>query len=377
MTRERKIELVANSMVWLVIILGPVLYNVILTYTRPEEHFSWAENLHAILSISPILILFIIHDIFLAPIMIRKHNTALYLTLTIAALAILAIVVFVVKPAMLGPYPDGPGMGGPGGPGPGPAGPPPDNITKYKPVSPDYFKFLFVIAAIIVNLAVKSYFKNMEDNRKVETLEKENLRQQLGLLRYQINPHFFMNTLNNIHALVDINPHQAQESIVELSKMMRYILYEGDKVYIPLAKEVEFIEQYVSLMKIRCKDTLDIDLQLPDESQRADVPPMVFVSFVENAFKHGVSYIKESFIKIYMGVEGDKLKFSCKNSLNSSSKDEGDSTGIGLTNIKSRLDLFYGDNYTMDINETESTYEVSVAIPRVMSEEFKEISLKK
>ena len=202
-------------------------------------------------------------------------------------------------------------------------------------------------------------------------LEKQNLEQQLEYLRYQINPHFFMNTLNNIHALVDIDPEKAKNSIILLSKMMRYILYEGDKNTIPLQREVAFIENYIALMRMRYTDKVSINVDMPkgivgakdQGSERAneewEIPPLLLITFVENAFKHGVSYRQESFIDLYIGIEDGQLIFRCRNSKAQEPNQE--KGGVGLTNVKKRLDLIYGTNYTLNIKD-DDTYSVDLRI---------------
>ncbi|MBQ5527831.1 MAG: histidine kinase, partial [Bacteroidales bacterium] len=187
------------------------------------------------------------------------------------------------------------------------------------------------------------------------------LEHQIAYLRYQISPHFFMNTLNNIHALVDIDPEQAKLSLVELSRLMRYVLYEGNKPTIPLTKEVEFLRHYVSLMKIRYSESIAVELSLPDGDTGAEVPPLMFATFVENAFKHGVSYAKESFINVRMSVENGKIIFKCINSRNNDNPDG--IKGIGLANVRQRLELIYGEKYTLHVDETPDIYEVLVIIP--------------
>jgi LytS/YehU family sensor histidine kinase len=195
----------------------------------------------------------------------------------------------------------------------------------------------------------------------MEELEKENLNQQLQYLRYQINPHFFMNTLNNIHALVDIDPNEAKECIVELSKLMRYILYEGSKPTIPLDKETEFLKQYVALMRIRYQDNVRINVSLPENIPGVEIPPLLFISFVENAFKHGISYDEDSYIDVHMEVKGDRLYFDCKNSRHESHQDG--HKGIGMENVRKRLNLLYGSNYVLDVKTDEKKYEIFVEIP--------------
>ena len=198
--------------------------------------------------------------------------------------------------------------------------------------------------------------------RRMKELQAENLSQRLESLRYQINPHFFMNTLNNIHALVDIDPEKAKESIEEFSKMMRILLYEGDSPTIPLAKELDFIEHFISLMRLRYpEDSVHIETIFPEDRSGVSVPPLVMASFVENAFKHGVSYSDDSFIRIKVEKQENKVVFLCSNSIHPVEGDE--RHGLGLENIRKRMALLYGNSYTLSIDENSGRYDVLMAIP--------------
>ena len=157
----------------------------------------------------------------------------------------------------------------------------------------DILAIVVLILMFAANLGIKSYFRSRDDRKRLAELEHENLEQQLEYLRYQINPHFFMNTLNNIHALVDIDPEKAKDTILELSKMMRFVLYEGNKQSVPLVRELDFIRHYITLMQLRYTDKVRIILDLPTETPDHTLPPLILISFVENAFKHGVSYQQE------------------------------------------------------------------------------------
>jgi LytS/YehU family sensor histidine kinase len=160
---------------------------------------------------------------------------------------------------------------------------------------------------------------------------------------------------------VDIDPEQAKSSILELSRMMRYILYEGDKPTIPLTKETEFLRHYIYLMRLRYSDSVKIDVDFPEECGNVEIPPMMFVSFVENAFKHGISYEKESFIRVSMAIEEYKLIFKCVNSRNGTNSDK--SSGIGLANVRKRMELLYGKDYTLHIDENNEIYDILAVIP--------------
>jgi len=222
-----------------------------------------------------------------------------------------------------------------------------------------------------MNLGIKLYFRTRNDHKKLQALEKENLEQQLEYLRYQINPHFFMNTLNNIHALVDIDPEKAKDTILELSKMMRFVLYEGDKKGVPLSREFDFIRHYIELMKLRYTDKVKISVELPKELGDSQIPPLILITFIENAFKHGISYQHESFVDIRVAVSqkpearSQKLTFTCRNSKANGQQPKANSQqgGVGLTNVKKRLDLLYDSSYTLNIQDGENVYNVELTIP--------------
>jgi LytS/YehU family sensor histidine kinase len=214
-----------------------------------------------------------------------------------------------------------------------------------------------------MNIAIKGYYKTRRDQLRLKALEQENLTQQLEYLKYQINPHFFMNTLNNIHALVDIDAERAKETILELSKMMRFILYEGDKNGVPLSKEFDFIRHYVTLMRLRYTDKVSIRVDLPTEVPDKTVPPLMLISFIENAFKHGISYQHPSFIDIKTEVSDGRLYFRCHNSKADTPNQE--KGGVGLNNVKQRLKLLYDNNFTLNIQDLPDTYLVELTIPLI------------
>ena len=230
---------------------------------------------------------------------------------------------------------------------------------------PGYLFGRFSLALLVVgfNVAIKLLFKSMRDEEALKELEHQHLQSELQYLKYQINPHFFMNTLNNIHALVDIDPERAKTTIVELSKMMRYILYEGSNRLIPLPREVQFLNNYVQLMRLRYTDKVSIRLSAPNNLPDKMIPPLLLIMFVENAFKHGISYLTESFVYITIDVKNNRLKFVCRNSKQQLMVKEEKEGGMGLVNVRCRLDLLFHDKYTLNIEDRESEYEVSLDLP--------------
>lgn len=201
-----------------------------------------------------------------------------------------------------------------------------------------------------------------EDRRK--DMEKEQLRNELAFLRHQVSPHFFMNTLNNIHSLIDINSDDAKDAVIRLSTMMRYLLYETSQGHTSLKKEIGFIESYISLMQLRFSENVRVTLEIPKRIPDIVIPPMLFISLLENAFKHGVSYQNESFVLFSLQVGGNKLNCTIKNSKHIQNNAAGSKySGIGLSNIKKSLELLYGKNYELEIKDTGPEYHVYLSVP--------------
>ncbi len=189
---------------------------------------------------------------------------------------------------------------------------------------------------------------------------------ELSFLKHHISPHFFMNTLNNIHALVDIDREEAKNAIIKLSHMMRYLLYESDIQKVSLRKEIDFINSYIELMRLRYDEyNLKVETEYPDNADTVTVPSSLFLSFIENAFKYGVHPRIRSVIKISLSVsaQNDRLTFRVVNSLWDVTPNLTESTGIGLENVRKRLDLIYRDSYTLDIGSADNLYEVPLTIP--------------
>ena len=173
-----------------------------------------------------------------------------------------------------------------------------------------------------------------------------------------------MNTLNNIHALIDINADQAKDAIVRLSTLMRYLLYDSSQGTIALKKEIEFINSFVSLMQLRYSDQVDIQVKMPEHIPDIHIPPMLFVSFLENAFKHGISYQSKSYIHFELKILPNNLLCSIKNSKHNIRASQDDEyMGIGLQNIKKSLQLLFNDSYTLNIADNQNSFDVDLTIP--------------
>ena len=376
--------------VWGLLFLAPLLSLYVRTMNEMYLLFDWTEVFLVWRRLLPFLLLFLVHNFLLAPLLIHHNKRIAYASIVVVVIAAFTVYQCSTRPDMQKPMghrppphmertspPALPQREGaedshgimnvekvitprPHRKGPG-AGLPPPIIGEH-----DILAVVILILMFGANLGIKGWFRSRDDRKRLAELERENLEQQLEYLRYQINPHFFMNTLNNIHALVDIDPTKAQETIVELSKMMRYVLYEGNKQGVPLSQEFDFIRHYVSLMRLRYTDKVHITLDLPQETSDRQIPPLMLITFIENAFKHGISYQHDSFIEMKAEVKDDKLQFVCRNSKSEKSNEE--KGGVGLANVRKRLDLLYDNNYTLHIDDTADIYSVGLVIPLVSLE---------
>jgi len=225
----------------------------------------------------------------------------------------------------------------------------------------NYFYTSVLISGFSLGLGVLDKLSQNERQRK--ELEKEKLNSELALLKNQISPHFFFNTLNNIYTLIKVDTDEAQDAVHQLSKLMRYLLYESEHEKSKLSDELLFLNNYINLMKLRLNDKVNLEVSLPEETDNIMVPPLLFIAFVENAFKHGVSYRDPSFIKIRMTIENDKLIFVTQNSILKNKPDKDNQySGIGLENIKKRLRLLYPGSHQLTIDTVDDVYTVKLIL---------------
>lgn len=188
-------------------------------------------------------------------------------------------------------------------------------------------------------------WRQMENTRR--TMETEQLKSTLSHLQYQIQPHFFFNSLNNIYSLIEISPEKAKESVHGLSKLMRYLLYEAKVEQVVLADEIAFLNNYIQLMRLRLTGKVTVQTEFPTQIPNLRVAPLLFIPLVENAFKHGVSAHQPSFISIKMQVQNRQLLFTVTNTNFPKTEQDKGGSGIGLENLKQRLELLYPGKYEL------------------------------
>lgn len=224
---------------------------------------------------------------------------------------------------------------------------------------------VLTMSVVVLTLSyIASVAKKMKKNQVAfEVSERERVIAELSFLKAQINPHFFFNTLHTIYALMDTDQPAAKSSIYNLSHMMRYVLYDTKNDKTSLLKEVGFIEDYIALMKVRTSDEVQIIFDIQTPMTDMDVAPMLFLPFIENAFKHGISAVHPSYIFIGIAVTETELKFEVRNSLfETLGKQLDDDQGIGIANTKRRLDLLYAGKYTLDIESDTFAKEHSITL---------------
>ena len=365
---------------WGMLFAAPVLSLYIRTVNNSFLTFNWTEIFIAWKLFAVYLLIFLIHNFLLAPLLIYRRKRVLYAAMMAAVFSLFVAYQCSQRPKFMGRRPipmerridkehemprrdHEPHMIGEREDHKRPP-----REFRWQGQRPPVFIGQHDIVAVVIlvlmfgmNIGIKLFFKNRTDQKKLAALQKKNLEQQLEYLKYQINPHFFMNTLNNIHALVDIDAEKAKSTILELSKMMRYVLYEGDKKGVPLTREFDFIRNYITLMRLRYTDKVQIRIDLPSQAPDRLIPPLMLITFIENAFKHGISYQHDSFIEVKAEVRGDELHFVCRNSKAEKSNEE--KGGVGLANVTKRLKLLYDNDYTLKIQDETDVYNVQLIIP--------------
>ena len=224
-----------------------------------------------------------------------------------------------------------------------------------------FIYFLLNVIAITAAIAIRHFIQMRKIRKQLEEEKHKTTEAELAWLKNQINPHFLFNTLNNISSLTQIDPDAAQDAIAQLSDLLRYAMYETNKSLVPIQGEVEFMRNYISLMELRCNDKTEVTTTF-DVQQNMEIAPLLFISLIENAFKHGVSSSRPSKIDIRLLQNEDELVFNCDNT--NYPKDDADrsGSGIGLENTRRRLDLMYAGRYSWEQSLEDNIYHVQIRI---------------
>ena len=225
----------------------------------------------------------------------------------------------------------------------------------------------FNLPPFLMSVAASIAYRMLADKSKNELLlqeqQQETMKSELSFLRSQISPHFMFNVLNNMLAMARAKSEQLEPTILKLSSLMRYILYESDGEKVLIRKETEYLESYIDLQRQRLssKVMLQVNIHAPDTEQ--EIAPMLLIPFIENAFKHGTGYLVKPEIRIDLYVQNNLLHFTVSNKFNPATTEIKDKTsGIGLANVKRRLNLLYPDRHNLLITDNDNWFTVSLQI---------------
>ncbi|WP_405414687.1 sensor histidine kinase [Maribacter sp. Asnod1-A12] len=225
-----------------------------------------------------------------------------------------------------------------------------------------YVQMLSYAAPVLLSIAIKSTKKWVKTEAERKEADNFKLQTELQHLRYQLQPHFFFNSLNNIYSLVDISPDKAKSTIHSLGKLMRYLLYETNTELVTLSKEIEFMRKYIELMKLRLTDKTEVESSFPVSDSQIKISPLLFISLIENAFKHGVSASTKSMISIDMAIKGNKVDFTIENHNFPKQDSDKSGSGIGLPNLEKRLQLLYPNKHSFKKELKAGVYRVNLQI---------------
>lgn len=280
--------------------------------------------------------LFFLNTEWLAPRLLRKRGLSKYLFVLLGTAIFFILLQGVMKNALLAP--DHKGIG----------------FHAFKAIFPVFF-----VIAVSTGYVMVMYMLEGEKAKREE--RQERLQSELSFLRSQISPHFIFNILNSIVYLIRSKSPLAEPVTIKLSDLMRYMLYDSNDAQIPLEKEVSYLENYVELQKIRFEEDVDIRTHIEGENGGQLIEPMLLIPFVENAFKHGVGLVKDPIIDIDLKFSGEEMVFKVRNKITPEGATEKDNnSGIGLQNVRRRLELLYPDAHRLELKRTDEWFEADL-----------------
>ncbi|HLK27692.1 MAG TPA: histidine kinase [Puia sp.] len=224
------------------------------------------------------------------------------------------------------------------------------------------FMSLLALVHGVIGLVMKGFIAWFGDIKLKEELNRKNYETELALVKSQINPHFLFNTINNIDVLIEKNAEQASVYLNKLSDIMRFMLYETKAEEIPLEKELAYIHKYIELQKIRTTNPNYVNYSVEGNAYGKMIAPMIFIPFVENAFKHAENKKIENAISIHILIEEKKIVFQCKNNYDDVGQMKSEQSGLGNELIKKRLMLLYPEKHTLEISKDNLSYLVKLSI---------------
>ena len=336
-----------HILAWTIVFLFPLLFIERVESMRRIHDFSLMKFYIQPISIA---IVFYINYLWLIDRVLFRKKPVQFILYNLLLIVVANVVIYLVHHMLL------PNEFIPRHPGPGPRPP--------RPVFVQWQDSITLALMVGLSVAIKMTQKWIVTEKERQQLEQERTEAELKNLKNQLNPHFLFNTLNNIYSLIAISPDRAQSAVLELSKMLRYVLYENAQAYVPMEKELEFNHNYIELMRLRLARHVKVEVDMPRGLCRGyQIAPLLFITLIENAFKHGTSATEPSFVTIVMrepspGVIECRIENSCF------PKNENDKSGsgIGLKNLSRQLELLYPGKYTLHAESDTRVYRSSLTI---------------
>lgn len=314
-----------------------------LIQARPESDLIDTQSLFFFITN---LFLFYLNYLYLVPKLLLKKKTGLYVLL-----AIVLIVLFVFTYGKIEMV-----FG--------------DNLLhdsrgpKHPPTFFSLKKVMIAINGVLIfaiGTIIKIYIEWNKNEIMKKNIEAQKSSSELHFLKNQISPHFLFNSLNSIYSLTNKKSNDAPEAVITLSELLRYMLYQTDQDFVSLASEMEYIQNYLKLQRLRIANNESVTLNIHGNINNQKIRPLLLISFIENAFKYGTDFKGHTKVKIEIYVKDDELQFSCINLIGSRKNDK-NSSGIGLKNTKERLNLLYNDKHWLSVEEVNNEFVVSLTL---------------
>jgi two-component system LytT family sensor kinase len=317
---------------WAMLILPPFLFR----YNGPNYNFSEYFLYRLLINNGILAILFYLNAYYFFPIIFKKKGVIIYL---------ISLIFCIVLAFFLAKYVDQDLF-------------PVKRKWNRSPIS-NILSYIFIL---VVSTSYRIIIDYIKDQKLLKEKETENLKTELSFLKSQVSPHFMFNVLNNLVSLARKKSDKMEPALIQLSNLLRYMLYEGNQGKINLLQELKYLNGYIDLQKLRFGDDAEIIFDYQGDLNEFDLEPMLLIPFVENAFKHGMGSQNKPIIKITMGVENKTLTFVVENEIIQTGESKDNSSGIGLANVKRRLELLYKQNYSLNISEANNFFRVQLKI---------------
>ena len=332
---NKKSILVMHALVWVIIFLLPFIFSSEIESSKDADELAF-RNLNTVTNLFW-MGLFYLNALVLIPGLFYKQKYLFFVCTLILSFCLIML----LHGALFKPFVQG------------------HNFNFFRSAAHNIVPFIFTVT---ISTTYKIIYDKIKADRVAAEIQKENLKTELTFLRSQISPHFLFNIMNNIAAMVRLKSDTLEPTIHKLSSLMQYMLYETDEEKVLLQNEIEYLQNFIDLQQQRFSEKLVLHVSLNAKETWQSIEPMLLIPFVENAFKHGTGLIKNPVIAINLTAEKDTLYFTVKNKLLDTETIKDKTSGIGLINVKRRLELLYGNRHQLTINKTNEWFIVSLAL---------------